>query len=384
MKGSEMLDNTEHIDADLIEAADKKPVRKSNPWAKWGAIAACLCIAAVSAFSLFGGKNALTRTHKVQKWSAGISAKDYFKYNSSSKKGSDTSSDKSLAGTPYTNGRSFSDDRKALETDHVIPQILDHPLFDCSVYYNIDNSIYSIAFSWHRRGNIADYSDLTITAGYQEVEMLSDCIYVKLDENGNVVKPAITVTERDGVQIVAEGSKNHKKTLTFQNASGWYQIEGSWNDSYDDMVMLLDWIWEHPIDFSRFPLEAGDNFTSSTLSDHPDAFAAYIPDFTSLGYASVGGENGTLLLKNWEYYYFEGIYEASNLPTIWWSIKTGPDYYDQQEIIGDLSSLTLQGITDALKDEGHISFTWDDLCIRVDTNWDGSAENIWRIIQTLK
>lgn len=42
MRGSELLDKLEFIDADLIEAASMAPKRKRHPWLPWCAAAACL------------------------------------------------------------------------------------------------------------------------------------------------------------------------------------------------------------------------------------------------------------------------------------------------------------------------------------------------------
>lgn len=61
---------------------------------------------------------------------------------------------------------------------------------------------------------------------------MEDTIIYEIDDNGNIIPPAVTVTERDGIQIIAEGKENWKKTITFQNDSGWYQMKGSFNDNY--------------------------------------------------------------------------------------------------------------------------------------------------------
>lgn len=47
MRGNEFLDKMELIDPAYVEAADAKPKKKNHKGAKWGAMAACLCLAAV-------------------------------------------------------------------------------------------------------------------------------------------------------------------------------------------------------------------------------------------------------------------------------------------------------------------------------------------------
>lgn len=64
----------------------------------------------------------------------------------------------------------------------------------------------------------------------------------------------------------------------------WYQITGSWNDSYEAVAELLDWIWEHPIDFKLFAVDEGSTVTFSSLDKYPTAFSGELPAFDSLGY----------------------------------------------------------------------------------------------------
>lgn len=54
MRGNEFLDKMELIDPAYIEEADQPPGRKPPVWLKWGGLAACLCVAAVSVFALTG------------------------------------------------------------------------------------------------------------------------------------------------------------------------------------------------------------------------------------------------------------------------------------------------------------------------------------------
>ena len=44
MRGNELLDKMELIDPAYIEAADTAPNKRKSVWAKWGTLAACLCL----------------------------------------------------------------------------------------------------------------------------------------------------------------------------------------------------------------------------------------------------------------------------------------------------------------------------------------------------
>ena len=62
MNEKKLYDGITHIDDDLIEEAQSAPARRrKSPWAKWGAMAACLCFVAAGALALLlrGGGSAL-------------------------------------------------------------------------------------------------------------------------------------------------------------------------------------------------------------------------------------------------------------------------------------------------------------------------------------
>jgi hypothetical protein len=344
-KQEKISDAMNFIDNDLIERTEvirsgKKA--KKPAWIKWGAMAACLClVVAGMVYRLSSGSN-----KPVLQWSTGFQAASYFKYNVKSEGNSSSDSIVDIATIPYDSERYFSDDRNQMEADGIIPEMPDYPLYTCMAHYNEDGSLFCVTFSWHQRGDW--YSDLSITAGLQEVKMIQDCLSVEMDKNGNIVPSAVTVTERDDIQIVAEGSEKQTKALTFQNDTGWYQIKGSWNDSYESLVELLDWVWEHPIAFELFDISRGVEITSSTLDEYPDAFENYIPDFDAWGY--VLGENN-ISLKDGKPFGFEGhyyVYSDEGKVEIHWCVNAEPDYYDQQESLGDISELTEQMITDTL------------------------------------
>lgn len=391
MKNERFCDAMNLLPDDIIHEADEIRTRKKSYnkiWLKWVSAAACLCLA-IGAVHMISQKEG-SRT--ILQWSESFQAEDYFKYNLSDDNNSVTSSKpNSDRAIQYAASRYFSDYRTQMEQNLVIPIMPNHPLYHCVVYYNEDGSILSVNHAWHQQGDT--YSDLTITIGYQEVESIQDCIYIELDENGNIMKPAVTVTERDGIQIVAEGNENRTKTITFQNDTAWYQITGSWSDGYASMAALLDWVWEHPVDFEMFSMEKGVEITSGKLTDYPEAFAEQIPDFETLGYFL--GEN-YLQLKDGIPYTFEGHYYTGITPEqvkngsyfelngwveIHWCINTQPDYYDLKDCMGDISSLEQEHIIEVLTKNGQFSFLKDGVFIKV---YCKDSAEAWKVVESIK
>ena len=378
----EMLsDALNDLGEDLIAEANRLRQRSGSGkkrLVRWGA-AACLCLVLLG---VWAARRAGTADRPVLIWNDDFQAEDYFKYSGTGTGGvsSIVEADSQFM-APFAETRVFSDWREELEAGGVIPVVDTHPLFDCSAHYNEDGSLYSLELSWRRRDG--GYSDLSITAGYQEVPQITDCIFVEIDENGNIVEPSVTVTERDGIPIVAEGRPNQSKTLTFQNDTGWYQIKGSWEDSYEAVVALLDWLWEHPIDFSHFPIDVGDKYDhlyeEGGLADIPEAFAAHVPDLAALGYET---EAQWLTLKNGEPVYFEGSYRSADVPTLSWSVNAEPDYEDRRRVVGKLEDLTYNRVAEIRSREQSIYFAWDGYIVAVYIGSAGTAEDLWQVIRS--
>lgn len=392
MRGNEFLDKMELIDPAYVEAADATPKKKKSVWVKWGAMAACLCLVFVGAFGLFNS----SQSNTLQNWSSGYKAKDYFKFCDTTAEGSfSNAASLDSSAIPYDESRYFSDMRNEFEENGVIPIIETHPLFTLVARYNDDGSLYCVELLWCRRsiGGVKEYSDLKVIAGYEEIPIINDCIVIEVDENGNVLEPAVTVTERDGIQIIARGRENTEKTLTFQTQKGWYQISGSWNDSYESVVELLDWYWENPIDFEMFSMADGDEYTHTSLSETPDAFVDYLPDFSSFGFIE---ETTSISLKNGIPVRFEGhyvahadeelvksqdYYDIEGYTKMHWCIFAEPDVYDLDGCLGDINTLTQEQITHILENEDNkVKFMQDDLLIIV---YPDDAAEAWELIESL-
>ncbi len=380
-------------DSYVADAHDDSVRKKAKHWLRWSVPAACLLLAAVGIVAAHRQKTPAEEAHSVQNWSEEMTAAEYFRYSNTEEAGGQAvSTEDALAEAPWAESRFFSDEREALETEGVIPVMEDRPLFGCEARYNADGSLYCLVFSWHRRGDMESYSDLSVTAGFREVEEISDCVVVELDENGNIAEPAVTVTQRDGVLIVAEGSRDREKTLTFQRAEGWYRIRGSWNDPYEDLLPLLDWFWERPVDFTRFAMGKGAQL-SSFSGEPPEELAGYLPDFSVLGYhfQEGGGTEMDGQLRHYEAVYVSGVtaeqvrdwsYDPAEAMTVWWVIETKPDYYDRQDIAGPLSDLTRESVEAAFQDSQRLVFTWDDYCMMLYVGSNVPAEEAWRIIRS--
>ncbi|MBE5861664.1 MAG: hypothetical protein E7295_02300 [Lachnospiraceae bacterium] len=345
MKSNDLLDMIGNVDDGLIAEAKNGKRSPIARWAKWVAAAACLCLVAGILFHYTIAKK--HNENHVQTWNAAYTAADYFLYADAGE--AQSASDGLMASIHQEFGErwDFSDNRSLMEENGAIPHMESHPLFYANADYYEDGSIYSVVLSWHRRDlkGIDNYSDLSVIAGYEEVPIIKDCIFVEIDENGKVLEPAATVTERDGVQIIARGRANQEKTITFQNETGWYQITGSWKDSYEDVVALFEWFWNHPLDFSQFQQGKGALYTYTSLKEMPDAFSDSLPNFSSFGWIC---ESSAIILKNGQPTALEAIYvsdttkdQAENgAPLIDWYLKAEPDVYDLEGCIGELKSIT--------------------------------------------
>ena len=342
---------------------------------KFGAIVICLClIALIGACSAPQEVKLDSFGNPILRWSKRFSPEDYFKYSIDVMSGESVCYSYPATPEPYADMRLF-DERAQLEAEAIIPILDGYPLFNCVVFYNEDGSIFSLGFGWNKRGK--EYSNLGITVSDREVEQVKGCVAIYRDEDGNIVDPPVTVTERDAVYIMAGGNEHMGTTITFQNESGWYQIEGS-SCSYEDVVTLLDWFWKYPVDFERFPIEAGISFTHSDLEQNPDAFAGYIPDFAAFGFSEV---YGTLSLRNDEPYSFQALYRKGTTDVTWY-IKAQPDYYELQESLGEFDDLTWQIISEKLpRIGGNFAFIWNSHFIKIYSN---SAPEVWALLETLR
>ena len=265
MKKEELFQTLNDIDERYIEEAkDGKARRKIvMKWKKAAVLAACLCfIVGVRFYS--GHSNKVVDTKKeeasnesgssVQTWTEDFKANDYFTYSEETF-ANKTSSSEEESLVPDKKIRDISKQRKALEKEGVLPEMEGYTDESFVVEDNKDGSLYDVVFSWYNDDK-EDGKALQVVASEKEISDVQDSMQIARDKNGKILEPNVTVTKRDGVEIIASGIEDGEKTIIFHKDHTYYQITGSWSNDYESVVKLMEWFWEHPIDFSRFSSES--------------------------------------------------------------------------------------------------------------------------------
>ena len=382
MSTEKLQDAIGEVRDDFLLDADSVMIKKKNKWIVWVAAAACVCLVAFGAVKLLGGPSADTVT---QQWSADLSAEDYFKNSGRGNGQKSPSSFVSLVMPRFFVQILLDDRRKEWEADGVLPLMPDHPEQFFFAGYQGDGSLYKVSFCWMRRGETnEDYSTLTLTAAPKELHEVSDVVYVRTDEKGNVIPADVTVTVRDGISITAEGSEEEEKTLTWQTEQAWYQLSGSWNDSYEDMVALLDWFWQYPLDLSRFDTLAEESMVVADRAEQPDAFREQVPDFTSLGY-----ETETEQIYLWPQegesrpVGLEGVYTRGDI-RVRWTVSVSADADAWAACLGSPGDVTEAQVREAMAKGNAFNLFFGTPCMATLTVENGTGADAWEIVQTLQ
>lgn len=381
MNGEFLLDSLEFVDAELIEEAGRLEPRKRRRWTGWIAAAACLCLIAGAVWFLRGREAA---PEGVQKWSASMSAQDYFR-DCGGEGGKKRISYATLVMPPYAAALPLDGER--LEAEGVaLPTVQDRPAVDMGVCFNGDGSLYEVLVRWEFQPEDGRdvYSVISLSAAPKELHEVSDVIVRRLDADGVEIPPKVTTTVRDGIAILAEGGEWEPKTLTWQSSEGWYQLRGN-PDSAETLVSLLDWFWAHPLNLDRFREMAGECFTCCTRAEQPEGFREQIPDFAALGYTAefelvhLAYRYGDDL---WEPVGFEGVY-ARGETRIRWSLSIGADADAWEACLGRAGKITEDRLREALSEKSEVNIFFDLPCMATLRLEQGSPADAWEIVHSL-
>ena len=381
MDGNFVLDSLEFVDAELIEEAGRLEPRKRRRWTGWIAAAACLCLIAGVVWFLRGREAA---PEGVQKWSASMSAQDYFK-DCGGEEGRKRISYATLVMPPYAAALPLDGER--LEAEGVaLPTVQDRPAVDMGVCFNGDGSLYKVVVRWEFQPEDGRdvYSVISLSAAPKELHEVSDVIVRRLDADGVEIPPKVTTTVRDGVTILGEGGEREPKTLTWQRSEGWYQLRGN-PDSAETLVSLLDWFWAHPLSLDRFRDMSAECFICANREEQPEAFREQIPDFKALGYTA----ESELVYQAyrygddlWEPVGFEGVY-ARGETRIRWSLSIGADADTWEANLGRPKEVREGKLTEALSEKNYVNLHVAETVMATLRLEQGGAADAWEIVHSL-
>lgn len=380
MKKEELYETIEEIDEKYIIESEAIYFKKKHVWVKFAAAVACLCLIVAGTMKFVLVKK---DDNNVLHWSKSFSASDYFK-NCQNGNSQNSNSSSSLSMPPYAVSISIDEKRKALENDEILPAMPNHLEQNFSVAYNGDGSLYKVNFLWMRRSEqgLDDYSNLEFIASPKELHEVSDNILVELDSDGKIIPENVTVTKRDGILIYTKGNIKAEKSIAWQTENCWCQINGSWNDSYEDMVELLDWFWEHPFILSDFD-DSDEIFMYSNRAEYPEVFSEQIPDFSALNYTTET-EDVNLAFSDGNYVpvWFKGIYSKGNI-RISWEINVGADDDAWKICLGSPDDISEKDINEAISQNRIINIFFDSPCMASLTIENGITSDVMDIIQML-
>ena len=376
-----VLDSLEYLDAELIEEAGREAPGKRRRWIIWAAAAACLCLL-VGVGLLLRGREAIPEG--VQKWSASMSAADYFK-DCGGEGGRKQISFGVLRMLPYAAAMPLDEER--LEAEGIaLPTVQDRPARSFEVCYNGDGSLYKVVVRWELQPEDRDvYTVLTLSAAPKELHEVSDTVITRLDEKGAVIPPDLTLTLRDGITIQGEGGEGEPRTLTWQTEEGWYQLYGD-ADKEEELVALLDWFWAHPLSLDRFRELASECFTCCTREERPEAFRAQIPDFEALGYTAESEQ--VYLASRYgdgerEPVGFVGVYVRGET-RVRWSLSIGADRDAFDASLGRPKEVREGKLTEALAEKNYVNLHLTEAVMATLRLEQGAPADAWEIVQSMQ
>lgn len=291
----------------------------------------------------------------------------------------------------FTSGeRFFSTKRQDLEEAEVIPALHGDYQFTCGAFYEENNELKELCLNWRLVR--------TTESGYGE-DFLIVSVSEKLNRFLGVDEYASTfgqqLTRQEGTEIVAVGSAETEKCLTFQKEELWYRIYGSEGIPTEDMLAVLEHFLQRPIEVEAFAKEKGDEYTWTTLAEAPNAFAGYYPVDSELcpslipTASEVRLQNGVPVAVLLAY-----DTAASGHAVIGWDIyRENPDFgldlWEEYNFAGDISNLTEQDLREYWK-RGIVQFqhcfpfSWDGYLIAARLSTDATPEQLWQLLQELQ
>ena len=334
-----------------------------------------------------------------QSWSAGMAAEAYFP------DAPDLSSDAEeitiishICSVPYGGDRTFTHQRQQLAQEHAMPVLGEEYLPNCWAFYGEDGGLDVVTFRWDW-AQVMDWGEISdrliVNAapaenadGWQDGHFLPSGAF-EISRNARV-------TERDGVEILCAGREDEEKCIRFYDGAGWYQIYGGGHIPYVDMVRVLDFYLENPLDFARFQKDKGGEESYARLAEYPQAFEGYYPTDQLTRLCPALSYDPEIWLVDGQPHRLTCDYDICPDDTVvrWWSVYDERyawhlDPWERASHAGDLDSLTKEDIekymkSSIMRNQHELVFSWDGYQISALLTTGATVDQVWELLCALK
>ncbi len=353
------------------------------------ALCVCVVLAAVIAIHSGGNDPAGTQGRPAEEtgeiiWTESMQPDDYFRYCTSLPSyTSAVTGTASLTFAPTV----VSYPCQELTDKGIIPIVPGYEDMSFNAYSKPDGEIYRIEVRWNRQGASNENNRVlrmkAVDQEYADIDEAATQYYCK----GKLVEPNPTITKRDGIAIKAVGMKDEIKTLTWERSGIRYKITGSYAVSYEYMVSVLDFFWEHPADFSQFHATSSEHVVEYlTPEEYPQVFE-HVPDLAPFGKYLTNKDETTVTLVDGKFQNAELTYKngpGASSGGMRWCIYTDYSQLPASKTVYNLGDVTYQDVVIEQEADGSIAFKWDEYYILVIIGNDLSSDELWHIIESMK
>lgn len=292
--------------------------------------------------------------------------------------------------------RGFSHLRGQMEAEDVIPAMGGDFEFACQACYQDGGDVDAVRFTWTREvpswGVEREYRELIVNVSSLDCTSVLDGGYF-VDAYGFETTWNAIITERDGIDITCAGAEDSCKLIRFYDGETWYQIYGDPGITFEEMVRVLDFFFEHPMNVERFEYRAGGQLHTSSLEYHPEAFSGLYPTEELTGRCPpMNGVPELDMLDDYAYG-ISCIYERDVDGTAverWEAYDMRYECYqdvdwDRMHSIGDLDGLTEEDVEAYMEDAGpyqyRLAFSWGEgYRVAVKVKFGATARELWELL----
>lgn len=288
----------------------------------------------------------------------------------------------------YFCDRYFSHQRERLVSEGLIPDMDEDYIFTCGAYYLDGGGVEALRLSWGRGGQWS-VAVAVSTVSSEAEQFLSTYNYEHERDP--------LVTERDGVDIVCVGDNGEDKCMRYYKDGVWYQIYGRDEATYEEMVKVLDFFFENPVDFTGFSEEKGALKHVSYVSKPPKEFQGYYPTRELTELCPPMTAEQTLYMLDEDAYRLSISYEwdVEGTVLVGWDVydmryRSSIDDWYERDSAGRLEDLTREDVAAYIEEhffpyQNELVFSWGQnyVVVAALTN-EAEPGDVWELLRTLR